>query len=108
MDILFGIIFSAAAFFGLGEYVQQFSPAQVTEPGIEQLQGTVDGEEAPTQPLLNDSKMTDTEAMGQLSDGVLAGTNKTMIVAGGCFWCVEADLEKLPGVLSVVAGYSGG
>lgn len=33
---------------------------------------------------------------------------QTMIVAGGCFWCVESDLEKLPGVLSVVSGYSGG
>lgn len=32
----------------------------------------------------------------------------TMLVAGGCFWCVEADLEQLPGVLSVVSGYAGG
>ena len=31
-----------------------------------------------------------------------------MLVAGGCFWCVEADLEKLPGVTSVVSGYAGG
>ena len=29
-------------------------------------------------------------------------------LAGGCFWCVEADLEKLPGVLKVVSGYTGG
>ncbi|MCA9360070.1 peptide-methionine (R)-S-oxide reductase MsrB [Candidatus Nomurabacteria bacterium] len=33
---------------------------------------------------------------------------KTMIVAGGCFWCVEADLEKVHGVIEVVSGYSGG
>ena len=32
----------------------------------------------------------------------------TMLVAGGCFWCVEADLEKLPGVLEAVSGYAGG
>jgi peptide methionine sulfoxide reductase msrA/msrB len=31
-----------------------------------------------------------------------------MYVAGGCFWCTEADLEKLPGVTSVVSGYVGG
>lgn len=30
------------------------------------------------------------------------------IVAGGCFWCVESDFEKVPGVRSVVSGYTGG
>jgi peptide-methionine (S)-S-oxide reductase len=30
------------------------------------------------------------------------------ILAGGCFWCVEHDLAKVPGVLNVVSGYSGG
>jgi peptide methionine sulfoxide reductase msrA/msrB len=28
--------------------------------------------------------------------------------AGGCFWCLEADFEKVPGVLRVVSGYTGG
>jgi len=28
--------------------------------------------------------------------------------AGGCFWCVEADFEKVPGVAKVVSGYTGG
>ncbi len=32
----------------------------------------------------------------------------TAVYAGGCFWCVEADLEKLDGVGDVVAGYAGG
>ena len=30
------------------------------------------------------------------------------IFAGGCFWCVEADFEKLPGVLAAESGYTGG
>jgi peptide-methionine (S)-S-oxide reductase len=30
------------------------------------------------------------------------------VFAGGCFWCVEADFEKVPGVISVVSGYTGG
>ena len=30
------------------------------------------------------------------------------VLAGGCFWCLEHDLEKLPGVLDAESGYSGG
>jgi peptide-methionine (S)-S-oxide reductase len=30
------------------------------------------------------------------------------IVAGGCFWCVESDFEKVNGVIEVVSGYTGG
>ncbi|MBE0504453.1 MAG: peptide-methionine (S)-S-oxide reductase MsrA [Desulfuromonadales bacterium] len=30
------------------------------------------------------------------------------ILAGGCFWCMEADFEKLPGVTDVVSGFTGG
>jgi peptide-methionine (S)-S-oxide reductase len=28
--------------------------------------------------------------------------------AGGCFWCMESDFEKVDGVVSVVSGYTGG
>ena len=28
--------------------------------------------------------------------------------AGGCFWCTEADFEKVPGVIRAVSGYTGG
>ena len=30
------------------------------------------------------------------------------IFAGGCFWCVEADFDHVPGVLETVSGYTGG
>lgn len=30
------------------------------------------------------------------------------VFAGGCFWCVEADFEKLPGVVEAISGYAGG
>ncbi len=32
----------------------------------------------------------------------------TAIFAGGCFWCVEADFEKLEGVIAAESGYTGG
>ena len=34
--------------------------------------------------------------------------SETLVVAGGCFWCVESDFEKLPSVGDVRSGYSGG
>ena len=36
-----------------------------------------------------------------------AGTER-LIVAGGCFWCVESDFESVDGVKEVVSGYTGG
>jgi peptide-methionine (S)-S-oxide reductase len=33
---------------------------------------------------------------------------ETAVFAGGCFWCVESDLEQLSGVRDVVSGYAGG
>ena len=41
---------------------------------------------------------------------VYANTDKleTAVLGGGCFWCIEADYEKLDGVVDVVSGYSGG
>jgi peptide-methionine (S)-S-oxide reductase len=32
----------------------------------------------------------------------------SVVLAGGCFWCVESDFDKLDGVLSTVSGYAGG
>ncbi len=33
---------------------------------------------------------------------------KIATFAGGCFWCVESDFEKVPGVVKVISGYTGG
>lgn len=38
----------------------------------------------------------------------VAAETRVLTVAGGCFWCVEADFESVPGVLEVISGYTGG
>jgi peptide-methionine (S)-S-oxide reductase len=59
-------------------------------------------------------------ASAALNLAALAGTttnamntikvNKTEIadLGGGCFWCMEAVFERLPGVISVTSGFAGG
>ena len=37
-----------------------------------------------------------------------AANEEVAIFAGGCFWCIEAELEEVPGVRAVVSGYTGG
>lgn len=37
-----------------------------------------------------------------------SGQTETAILGGGCFWCIEAVYEHVPGVKSVVSGYAGG
>jgi len=37
-----------------------------------------------------------------------AKTNAVATFAGGCFWCVEADFDKVEGVISTTSGYTGG
>ncbi len=38
----------------------------------------------------------------------LYASYKTFIYSGGCFWCTEADTEKLNGVKDVISGFTGG
>ncbi len=50
--------------------------------------------------------------MALMTLGFTAQANRAMadeiIVAGGCFWCVESDFESVKGVTGAVSGYTGG
>jgi peptide-methionine (S)-S-oxide reductase len=50
-----------------------------------------------------DGDMTEKQRVAAVS----ANTQRA-IFAGGCFWCMEPPFEKLPGVLTVTSGYTGG
>ncbi|WP_299965266.1 peptide-methionine (S)-S-oxide reductase MsrA [uncultured Roseobacter sp.] len=52
---------------------------------------------------------------GMIALGVVAHSKsshaadiQTLTVAGGCFWCVEADFERVKGVQEAVSGFTGG
>ena len=43
------------------------------------------------------------DALAAAGDGLAVAT-----FAGGCFWCVESDFDKVPGVKETISGYTGG
>ena len=43
-----------------------------------------------------------------VQSGAARAESRTLTVAGGCFWCVEADFESVRGVGDVVSGFTGG
>ena len=36
------------------------------------------------------------------------GQDEKAVFAGGCFWSMQEDFDKLPGVVQTIAGYDGG
>ena len=59
---------------------------------------------APTAP----AAMPDPTTAASPSTSPAPAASAVATFANGCFWCTEAVLEKLPGVLDVVSGYMGG
>jgi peptide methionine sulfoxide reductase msrA/msrB len=63
--------------------------------------------------VANPRSTTDSSHNPSLADNAMSATEttlatKTALFGNGCFWCVESDLGKVPGVIDVVSGYAGG
>ena len=43
-----------------------------------------------------------------LSTSIQAAESAKAVFAGGCFWCMESDFEKITGVSAVISGFTGG
>lgn len=44
----------------------------------------------------------------QTKNNMNTNKSETATLGGGCFWCMDAVYERLPGVISVTSGYAGG
>ncbi|MBC7742261.1 MAG: bifunctional methionine sulfoxide reductase B/A protein [Bdellovibrionaceae bacterium] len=49
------------------------------------------------------------EGYGEYAKSFLTSAkSEKLVLAGGCFWCMEKPFEELPGVIAVTSGYAGG
>lgn len=69
----------------------------LTSGGIISLAG-LDGDKRTKEPLKSTNKVIST----------VSKNLDSIIVAGGCFWCVESDFEPVKGVIKVTSGYING
>ena len=38
--------------------------------------------------------------------GIVIPNYKTIIVGGGCFWCIEGAMSRIPGIIQCLSGYA--
>lgn len=58
--------------------------------------------------FISQASATPNDSQSKTDTNKQTNNTATLIVAGGCFWCVESDFDHYPGVIDVVSGYIGG
>jgi len=89
------ILFTATAMLSVTIALAACAPAQSVETSEHKTPAVINANAPITGPRAMFKSMR--------NDGL-----EELIVAGGCFWCVEADFEKIKGVEAAISGYTGG
>jgi len=112
MDFIAGLFIAVTAFFGFQSDQAATEPATAVSEAVVEMDETVvenPDENLSAQGNVTPERLSVPPELSPDTAGADTTTDmQTMMVAGGCFWCVESDLEKLAGVVGVVSGYAGG
>lgn len=93
-----GVLLMLFSFAGFACSRQDTNPAEVPDPIKD---------EALVQSPADDAQQAGDASQNQAEKHTEPAT-KQIVLAGGCFWCVEAVYEQIDGVLDVESGYAGG
>lgn len=107
MEFITGLFIAIASWFGFGSSAA-VEPTPVAAQSAQEI--VMDSQAEVTARSADAGVNTEVQMQGAgAKPATTVGANyQIMLVAGGCFWCVESDLEKLTGVTFVVSGYAGG
>jgi len=125
MDFLSGLLLAIGGLFGFGMQAAPEQPVQQNQEQVTQVEQEVIVDTPDNAPSTSQeseistsiqvaAETVDSDQMIEVDPAPPAPVApatpdiQTALVAGGCFWCVEADLEKTPGVIAAVSGYAGG
>ena len=112
MDFLLGLITAFSAFLGFDSEQIKTDAALSTNQEVIQTESEKYLTGSEKENIRNSGISGEVSTQSEVSTDVAVADEtadiQTMLVAGGCFWCVESDLEKLNGVEKVVSGYAGG
>ncbi|MEM9382734.1 MAG: peptide-methionine (S)-S-oxide reductase MsrA [Planctomycetota bacterium] len=88
------------------------TPTRAPDPGMDAVTAPDAEAGAPVLPTaMTDAPASpdpDSAAAAPASSDLDAPTTEVVTLGAGCFWCIEAVLEQIDGVESVVSGYMGG